>query len=785
MFAVQFQLKRLDLGDRTRTRQWDESSLLPSFKAFYETATWHDINMGMCRAIDAPVIDDEIADRKKMTDLPNDETLTCFTDERLMRYIHIDNPRFLHDRNTGLVHAKIKIRTGRPVNKDKVRQYSRPIFMDWAQGGGHRIFYDEMQQINQYKIGCFLNVCLSTNYDELSIDFSNCVQKYIEDERAKHLAENDKEKWSEFQNVTSEFHIFESRLRSRNKYGRIYEAPVGWIMAGNNSSVMGIRVIQKLHEELKSVKRGMRLLDRNMDIIPRPDDIRDRTLVDMCKTCNDLYVNSIQLEVEELGGLEETIVTRKGVKQSFRNFLLDMTVSETDTQKLIIHTDSKIRAEHGIILTCQDSMKDFLHKRFEDIDSYLQSELQTASYEHVTNSSNKGNGSYQPWFLPSKNKNSKKKRESKYESNFSILQTYKQNSQATTLVTQKEAKKYRPPSPQLTYKETVEVGKEPDLEERARMKKELLAGKLSSATQASGGTATTVTNSQTTNSQTTVSTMTVPSLQNYEDLKKSFSNFEFHTSVELQNQKATLGHVHRGMNNLYQMSQQQSAVMSYLAIGLHELAGHQNVQLSTHEITTGVARGDYLLSDLPQTVLGPPPAMAALPPTPKQPLDLQDNNADEQFYTPTFIELPSSDDESKQKHYPASQQQKGSNRAGLSQGTGAGPMSPSIQTYVDDNNDTLENFLADLPPLEVPDDQQPAPATRTVHHLNHHGQHTNETIEVPDDLSQVQNAIYSRDIENDNSLAPENRIRQEPEALPNANSHSNPPYPPSSGGQDP
>ena len=339
VFTVQFQLKRLPSNERTRTRQWDESTLLAHFKSFYETAIRHDLNMGMCRAIDSPAIDDEIAYGKKMTEILNDSTLNSFTDERVMKYVHVQNQNFLYDRNTGLVHTRIKIRAGRPVNKDQVRLYSRPIFTDWAQGGGHRIFYDEMQQINQYKIGCFLNVSPSTNYEELASDFSQHVQDYIISERAKHLAAKDKDKWSEFQNVTSEFRIFESRLWSRNKYGKLYEAPVGWIMAGNNSSVMGMRVIQKLQEELQQGTRDGRILERNMDVIPRPDDIRDSTLVDICKTCNDMYVNSIQMEFEDLFGLDETIKTSSGQQKTFRTFLLDMTVSETDPQLLIMHAD--------------------------------------------------------------------------------------------------------------------------------------------------------------------------------------------------------------------------------------------------------------------------------------------------------------------------------------------------------------------------------------------------------------------------------------------------------------
>lgn len=100
--------------------------------------------------------------------------------------------------NTGLVHAKVKIRSWIPVNKDRIRQYYRPIYMDWAQGGGHRIFYDKIQQINRYKIRCFLNVHPSTDYDDMAQDFSNNVQSFIEDERAKHLASNDQDNITSF-----------------------------------------------------------------------------------------------------------------------------------------------------------------------------------------------------------------------------------------------------------------------------------------------------------------------------------------------------------------------------------------------------------------------------------------------------------------------------------------------------------------------------------------------------------------------------------------------------------
>lgn len=90
-------------------------------------------------------------------------------------------------------------------------------------------------------------------------------------------------------------------------------------------------------------------------------------------------------------------------------------------------------------------MKDFLYQRFEDMHTFLKSELTEDSYQIVTNTVPKGSGSYKPWFFPSKN--TQQKMESKYGKIFTILQKYKNNSQAISLITQEEAQKQRPPSP--------------------------------------------------------------------------------------------------------------------------------------------------------------------------------------------------------------------------------------------------------------------------------------------------------------------------------------------------
>ena len=73
---------------------------------------------------------------------------------------------------------------------------------------------------------------------------------------------------------------------------------------------------------------------------------------------------------------------------------------------------------------------------------------------------------------------------------------------------------------------------------------------------------------------------------------------------------------------------------------------------------------------------------------------------------------------------------------------------------------------------------------RRVYVLNSDGQHTNEMVEVTDNLNQVQEAIYSADAAKDNSLAPPVNSTQEPEALNGDNRLENN-LPPKPGGQNP
>lgn len=147
----------------------------------------------------------------------------------------------------------------------------------------------------------------------------------------------------------------------------MYETPVAWIMASNSSSNIGTRTIKKLHEDLVAGKTGGRVLGQKMDVIPQPDTLTDGGLVDVCKICNNMYVSSAKVECDVFSDLDEEVILKDGTSMDLRSFLLDMKVSNTDSQQLVMYVDSKKdhndvkhRSDDGIILTCDSSMTQLL-----------------------------------------------------------------------------------------------------------------------------------------------------------------------------------------------------------------------------------------------------------------------------------------------------------------------------------------------------------------------------------------------------------------------------------------
>ena len=93
-------------------------------------------------------------------------------DATIKKYFHYQDRTGIYDKNTGKVYMKVKLRLSKPLsNKHEARGYATPIFKQWARPGDHTIFHSDVQQMNQYKIGFFTNICKWSNYNELRTDF--------------------------------------------------------------------------------------------------------------------------------------------------------------------------------------------------------------------------------------------------------------------------------------------------------------------------------------------------------------------------------------------------------------------------------------------------------------------------------------------------------------------------------------------------------------------------------------------------------------------------------------
>ena len=183
---ITFQLPEL-YGHDSRNKKWDVTQLLPIVKVFYQTALHHDSNIGLAPVTDHDIIEHDIAYGQQMSKLLEDPTVKSFTDARILKYFYLANPRTLYDRNCGVVYSKVKIRTGKTINKDKLLAYTCPIYEEWANPGGHGLFVDSMQKINQYRIGCFVNICPTTNFNELAQDFSYEASELLEQTQKEAL----------------------------------------------------------------------------------------------------------------------------------------------------------------------------------------------------------------------------------------------------------------------------------------------------------------------------------------------------------------------------------------------------------------------------------------------------------------------------------------------------------------------------------------------------------------------------------------------------------------------
>ena len=130
-------------------------------------------------------------------------------------------------------------------------------------------------------------------------------------------------------------------------------------------------------------------------------------------------------------------------------------------------------------------------------------------------------------------------------------------------------------------------------------------------------------------------------------------------------------------------------------MGLHELEAHQKLELTNHKLMMGIAGGEFFRRDPTQEVIGPPPNAYSLPPTPKQPIESFSHEPDK-FFTPTFVELPTSDEEDN----PQNPQEEPQEQAGLPQGSGAGPTYFLHSSNPDELIQPPGHFQEDLPQME-------------------------------------------------------------------------------------
>lgn len=109
------------------------------------------------------------------------------------------------------------------------------------------------------------------------------------------------------------------------------------------------------------------------------------------------------VDVQNLFNPAQIMDFKAGGNDTLRGFLLNLTVSETDEQQIIMHVDSiPPREGNGIRLTFDSTMVSVVNEGIKTLTQELETKVDKTSFQLITRTTQKGRGNYAPHMYPSR-----------------------------------------------------------------------------------------------------------------------------------------------------------------------------------------------------------------------------------------------------------------------------------------------------------------------------------------------------------------------------------------------
>ena len=124
-------------------------------------------------------------------------------------------------------------------------------------------------------------------------------------------------------------------------------------------------------------------------------------MANLVSTGSKSFIDYYHIDVSWVHSPTQIIKLKDGKETTLRAYLLDQTVSETDTEEYLMHVDKIGGRYGGLKFTCLSTMKDILRENINALDQHLCNQLEeTSSYEIITRTAMKGRGSYSHHMYP-------------------------------------------------------------------------------------------------------------------------------------------------------------------------------------------------------------------------------------------------------------------------------------------------------------------------------------------------------------------------------------------------
>lgn len=142
------------------------------------------------------------------------------------------------------------------------------------------------------------------------------------------------------------------------------------------------------------------------------------------------FISLSSVDVRTIFNPAQRIDYKDGGNDTLRGFFLNLTVSDTDDQRIIMHVDSLPPQEgNGIRITFDSTMVTVVNERLKTIMQELVQQLTEASFQQITATTQKGRGSYAPHMNPSR------RQPQNYKKNLQKLQSFAKRTRSQAMVT--------------------------------------------------------------------------------------------------------------------------------------------------------------------------------------------------------------------------------------------------------------------------------------------------------------------------------------------------------------